>query len=304
MEETIIREFRKRAAAVSVDEPMSAHTTFRAGGKASCFAEPTEEELAELMSFVTREGLPYFVLGNGSNVLFSDAGYDGLVISIGKNMAQIRTDGGAITAGAGALLSSVAAEALRQGLTGLAFASGIPGSVGGGVFMNAGAYGGELKDVISRVTALTPAGEKKTYRTEELDFSYRHSIFAAEAAGEIVLSADFSLKEGDPDRIRETMQVLNARRREKQPLEFPSAGSTFKRPEGHFAGQLIQEAGLMGYAVGDAMVSTKHAGFVVNTGKASASDIYAVICHVQETVLEMSGVRLEPEVRLIGDFGR
>ena len=304
MEETIIREFRKRAAAVSVDEPMSAHTTFRAGGKASCFAEPTEEELAELMSFVTREGLPYFVLGNGSNVLFSDAGYDGLVISIGKNMAQIRTDGGAITAGAGALLSAVAAEALRQGLTGLAFASGIPGSVGGGVFMNAGAYGGELKDVISRVTALTPAGEKKTYRTEELDFSYRHSIFAAEAAGEIVLSADFSLKEGDPDRIRETMQVLNARRREKQPLEFPSAGSTFKRPEGHFAGQLIQEAGLMGYAVGDAMVSTKHAGFVVNTGKASASDIYAVICHVQETVLEMSGVRLEPEVRLIGDFGR
>ena len=304
MEETIIREFRKRAAAVSVDEPMSAHTTFRAGGKASCFAEPTEEELAELMSFVTREGLPYFVLGNGSNVLFSDAGYDGLVISIGKNMAQIRTDGGAITAGAGALLSSVAAEALRQGLTGLEFASGIPGSVGGGVFMNAGAYGGELKDVISRVTALTPAGEKKTYRTEELDFSYRHSIFTAEAAGEIVLSADFSLKEGDPDRIRETMQDLNARRREKQPLEFPSAGSTFKRPEGHFAGKLIQEAGLMGYAVGDAMVSTKHAGFVVNTGKASASDIYAVICHVQETVLEMSGVRLEPEVRLIGDFGR
>ena len=290
MEETIIREFRKRAAAVSVDEPMSAHTTFRAGGKASCFAEPTEEELAELMSFVTREGLPYFVLGNGSNVLFSDAGYDGLVISIGKNMAQIRTDGGAITAGAGALLS--------------AFASGIPGSVGGGVFMNAGAYGGELKDVISRVTALTPAGEKKTYRTEELDFSYRHSIFAAEAAGEIVLSADFSLKEGDPDRIRETMQVLNARRREKQPLEFPSAGSTFKRPEGHFAGQLIQEAGLMGYAVGDAMVSTKHAGFVVNTGKASSSDIYAVICHVQEKVLETSGVHLEPEVRLIGNFGR
>ena len=304
MEETIIREFRKRAAAVSVDEPMSAHTTFRAGGKASCFAEPTEEELAELMSFVTAEGLPYFILGNGSNVLFSDAGYDGLVISIGKNMAQIRTDGGAITAGAGALLSAVAAEALRQGLTGLAFASGIPGSVGGGVFMNAGAYGGELKDVISRVTALTPAGEKKTYRTEELDFSYRHSIFTAEAAGEIVLSADFSLKEGDPDRIRETMQDLNARRREKQPLEFPSAGSTFKRPEGHFAGKLIQEAGLMGYAVGDAMVSTKHAGFVVNTGKASASDIYAVICHVQETVLEMSGVRLEPEVRLIGDFGR
>ncbi len=304
MEETIIREFRKRAAAVSVDEPMSAHTTFRAGGKASCFAEPTEEELAELMSFVTREGLPYFVLGNGSNVLFSDAGYDGLVISIGKNMAQIRTDGGAITAGAGALLSAVAAEALRQGLTGLAFASGIPGSVGGGVFMNAGAYGGELKDVISRVTALTPAGEKKTYRTEELDFSYRHSIFTAEAAGEIVLSADFSLKEGDPDRIRETMQDLNARRREKQPLEFPSAGSTFKRPEGHFAGKLIQEAGLMGYAVGDAMVSTKHAGFVVNTGKASASDIYAVICHVQETVLEMSGVHLEPEVRLIGNFGR
>lgn len=304
MEETIIREFRKRAAAVSVDEPMSAHTTFRAGGKASCFAEPTEEELAELMSFVTREGLPYFVLGNGSNVLFSDAGYDGLVISIGKNMAQIRTDGGAITAGAGALLSAVAAEALRHGLTGLAFASGIPGSVGGGVFMNAGAYGGELKDVISRVTALTPAGEKKTYRTEELDFSYRHSIFAAEAAGEIVLSADFSLKEGDPDRIRETMQVLNARRREKQPLEFPSAGSTFKRPEGHFAGQLIQEAGLMGYAVGDAMVSTKHAGFVVNTGKASSSDIYAVICHVQEKVLETSGVHLEPEVRLIGNFGR
>lgn len=281
---------------------MSLHTTFRAGGTAAAYGEPTEEELAGLLPFLIDEGIPSFLLGNGSNVLFSDAGFDGLVIGIGKNMAAVLTDGDVITAGAGALLSAVAAEALRQGLSGLEFASGIPGSVGGGVFMNAGAYGGELKDVITRVTALTPSGERKTYAAERLDFSYRHSIFSDAAAGEIVLSAEFSLTPGDREKIRETMQDLNARRREKQPLEYPSAGSTFKRPAGYFAGKLIQDAGLMGYRVGGAMVSTKHAGFVVNADHATASDIYAVICSVQEKVYAASGVRLEPEVRLIGNF--
>lgn len=302
MNETAIREIRKRVAAVSTDEPMSLHTTFRAGGTAAAYGEPTEEELAGLLPFLIDEGIPSFLLGNGSNVLFSDAGFDGLVIGIGKNMAAVLTDGDVITAGAGALLSAVAAEALRQGLSGLEFASGIPGSVGGGVFMNAGAYGGELKDVITRVTALTPSGERKTYAAERLDFSYRHSIFSDAAAGEIVLSAEFSLTPGDREKIRETMQDLNARRREKQPLEYPSAGSTFKRPAGYFAGKLIQDAGLMGYRVGGAMVSTKHAGFVVNADHATASDIYAVICSVQEKVYAASGVRLEPEVRLIGNF--
>ncbi|MEE3481081.1 MAG: UDP-N-acetylmuramate dehydrogenase, partial [Lachnospiraceae bacterium] len=303
MDEVIIREIKKRAAAVSADEPMSAHTTFRSGGEAACFAEPTGEELAALLSFVSAEKIPYFILGNGSNVLFSDAGFDGLVIGIGKNMSRIAAEGAEIRAEAGAHLSSLAKAALDNSLTGLEFASGIPGSVGGGVFMNAGAYGGELKDVILGVTALTLSGEKKSYSAKELELSYRHSIFSDKAKGEVVVSASFALTPGDTGEIAAKMQDLNARRREKQPLEYPSAGSTFKRPEGHFAGQLIQEAGLMGYAVGDAMVSTKHAGFVVNTGKASASDIFAVITHVQEKVYETSGVRLEPEVRLIGKFG-
>lgn len=302
MDRAEIEEIKKYVQAVSIDEPMSAHTTFRAGGHAAVYAEPTGDELAALLSFVTTESLPYFVLGNGSNVLFSDAGYDGIVIGIGKRMAHIRSEGGVISAGAGALLSSLAAEALRAGLSGLEFASGIPGSVGGGVFMNAGAYGGELKDVIRRVTALTPAGTVKTYSANELNLSYRHSIFSDTAAGEIVLSAEFLLQPGDPEKIRTAMQELNARRREKQPLEYPSAGSTFKRPEGYFAGKLIQDAGLMGFSVGGAAVSTKHAGFVVNTDHATASDIYAVIKGVQEKVLESSGVRLEPEVRLIGEF--
>lgn len=303
MDEAIIREIRKRTAVVSVDEPMSLHTTFRAGGKASCFAEPTGKELAALLSFVSAEEIPCFILGNGSNVLFSDAGFDGLVIGLGKRMSGIAANGTVLTAEAGARLSSLAKTALEHSLTGLEFASGIPGSVGGGVFMNAGAYGGELKDVVTSVTALTPSGERKHYTAEELDLSYRHSIFSDRAAGEVIVSASFSLQPGIAAEISAKMQDLNARRREKQPLEYPSAGSTFKRPEGHFAGKLIQDAGLMGYTVGGAMVSTKHAGFVVNTGNASASDIYAVITHVQVKVFENSGVRLEPEVRLIGLFG-
>lgn len=302
MDERIIIEIKKRIRTLRTDEPMSAHTTFRAGGTAAVYAEPTEDELAELLPFLQEQGIGYFLLGNGSNVLFSDSGFDGLVIGIGRQMGRIHTEGNVLTAGAGALLSSVAAEALKHSLSGMEFASGIPGSVGGGVFMNAGAYGGEVKDILRRVTVLTPAGNRKTYAVSDLDLSYRHSIFSAGAAGEVVLSAVFALTPGDPEKIKGTTQDFSARRREKQPLEFPSAGSTFKRPEGHFAGKLIEDAGLKGFSVGGACVSEKHAGFVVNTGGATASDIYAVIRGVQERVFAASGVQLEPEVRLIGHF--
>ncbi len=282
------------------DEPMSGHTTFRTGGPAEVFASPDKKALLELYPLALSEGIPVTVLGNGSNVLVGDDGISGLVIVIGQAMSAIRTEGTKITVEAGARLTTLSKEAADAGLSGLEFAGGIPGSVGGAVMMNAGAYDGQMADVLASVTTLNTKGELTTYEANELDLSYRHSVFMEKAhKGEIIVSAELLLQPGNPDDIRAKIADFNQRRREKQPLEYASAGSTFKRPEGYFAGKLIQDAGLAGYRVGGAQVSEKHCGFVVNTGGAATADILAVIRHVKETVKQDSGVELEEEVRIL-----
>ena len=283
---------------IKINEPMSAHCTFRTGGNAAIFAEPSgEEQLAQLVTELKRQNTPYFVVGRGSNLLVPDEGYDGVIINIGKKMSDIRTDGSRIYAGAGASLAAAAAEALSHSLTGMEFASGIPGTVGGAVYMNAGAYGGEMKDIVVSSRYVAPDGSIKEINGAEHEFGYRHSVFCV--GGGIVTSAVFELKHGDFAEIKARMAELNARRREKQPLEYPSAGSTFKRPQGYFAGKLIQDSGLAGFSVGGAAVSDKHCGFVINKGGATSADILAVICHVQDTVFEKFGVMLEPEVKIL-----
>lgn len=294
------------------DEPMKKHTTFRIGGSADYYAEPDMSQISKLIEMAKACDMPVTVIGNGSNLLVGDKGIRGLVIGIGKGMSEIEvTEAVAqdftaqdnchiITAGAGAILAAVAAKAAEASLSGLEFASGIPGSVGGAVVMNAGAYGGEIKDVLIDATVLTTDGELKTVTRDELDLSYRHSIVPEK--GYIVLSARFRLTPKPKDEIKSYMAELRAKRVEKQPLEYPSAGSTFKRPEGYFAGKLIMDAGLRGYSVGDAQVSEKHCGFVVNKGEAAAADVLTLIKDVQETVLKQFGVKLEPEVKMIGEF--
>ena len=284
---------------VLTDEPMARHTTFRVGGPAEILAEPTQEELLPLLSYIKERNLPYYVLGNGSNVLVSDEGLPGVVILLGTKMGEIRADGTRITAQAGALLSQLSAFAADRALTGLEFASGIPGSVGGAVVMNAGAYGGEMKDVITEVSVLKDK-EVVTYTGAEMEFSYRHSRILDEDG--IVLSATVSLQSGEEGAIKETIRDIGEKRREKQPLNYPSAGSTFKRPEGYFAGKLIQDAGLLGYRVGGAMVSEKHGGFVINADHATAAEIHTLILDVQRKVKDAFGVDLEPEVRMMGRF--
>ena len=294
------------------DEPMKKHTTFRIGGPADYYAEPDMSRISKLIEIAKACDMPVTVIGNGSNLLVGDKGIRGLVIGIGKGMSEIEvTEAVAqdftaqdnchiITAGAGAILAAVAAKAAEASLSGLEFASGIPGSVGGAVVMNAGAYGGEIKDVLIDATVLTADGELKTVTRDELDLSYRHSIVPEK--GYIVLSARLRLTPKPKDEIKSYMAELRAKRVEKQPLEYPSAGSTFKRPEGYFAGKLIMDAGLRGYSVGDAQVSEKHCGFVVNKGEAAAADVLTLIKDVQETVLKQFGVKLEPEVKMIGEF--
>lgn len=284
------------------DEPMKKHTTFRIGGPADYYAEPDMSRISKLIEMAKACDMPVTVIGNGSNLLVGDKGIRGLVIGIGKGMSEITAQGNGriITAGAGAILAAVAAKAAEASLSGLEFASGIPGSVGGAVVMNAGAYGGEIKDVLIDATVLTAEGELKTVTRDELDLSYRHSIVPQK--GYIVLSARFMLTPKPQDEIKSYMAELRAKRVEKQPLEYPSAGSTFKRPEGYFAGKLIMDAGLRGYSVGDAQVSEKHCGFVVNKGEATAADVLTLIKDVQETVLKQFGVKLEPEVKMIGEF--
>lgn len=284
------------------DEPMKKHTTFRIGGPADYYAEPDMSRISKLIEMAKACDMPVTVIGNGSNLLVGDKGIRGLVIGIGKGMSEITAQGNGriITAGAGAILAAVAAKAAEASLSGLEFASGIPGSVGGAVVMNAGAYGGEIKDVLIDATVLTAEGELKTVTRDELDLSYRHSIVPQK--GYIVLSARFMLTPKPQDEIKSYMAELRAKRVEKQPLEYPSAGSTFKRPEGYFAGKLIMDAGLRGYSVGDAQVSQKHCGFVVNKGEATAADVLTLIKDVQETVLKQFGVKLEPEVKMIGEF--
>lgn len=284
------------------DEPMKLHTTFRVGGPADWFVTPEEEnQVCELIRFLKKENIPYYVMGNGSNLLVGDKGYRGVIIQMYKKMSQIRAmEDHVIYAQAGALLSKIAAEALNQEWTGLEFASGIPGTLGGAVMMNAGAYGGEMKHVIKSAMAVSPEGELKVLPIEQMELGYRTSVFAKN--GDIVLSAQIQLQPGNVDEIRSYMEDLKERRTTKQPLEFPSAGSTFKRPEGYFAGQLIQETGLRGFQVGGAQVSEKHCGFVINKDNATAADIMALIEEVADRVEAKFGVRLEPEVKRIGEF--
>ena len=285
---------------VYFDEPMSKHTTFRIGGNADVFIEIAADEIENVIEACNDEDVAYTVIGNGSNVLVGDKGIRGVTISIGKRMSNIKVEDDVVEAEAGALLSKTANNALNANLSGMEFASGIPGSVGGAVLMNAGAYGGEIKDILVSANVLTPKGVVKCYSNEELELSYRHSKIMDE--GGIILSAKFKLESGVYDDIKSTMQELNGRRVDKQPLNYPSAGSTFKRPEGHFAGKLIEESDLRGYRVGGAMVSEKHCGFVINYDNASAKDVRNLMKDVSKKVYEDSNVRLEPEVRFIGEF--
>ena len=282
------------------DAPMSRYTTFRVGGNADALFFPKDEsELALAFKIAKENGIPVTVIGNGSNMLVKDGGIAGLVIRLGDEFSGITVDGTRVTALAGDSLTRVAMKAYENGLTGFEFASGIPGSVGGGMAMNAGAYGGELKNVTVSARLMDPeTGEVTEYSVDELQMGYRTTL--ALTKGLIVTEAVFELTAGDKETIKATMDELNKRRRDKQPLTYPSAGSTFKRPEGHFAGALIEGAGLKGLTVGGAQVSEKHAGFIINTGSATAKDILDLIELVRQKVLKNSGVTLEPEVRILG----
>ena len=286
-----------RAAA---DEPMAEHTTFRTGGPAAVFAEPgSEEDLRALLRLASESGAEYFILGKGSNLLVSDRGYNGLVIHIGDALSGVEVHGCTIEAGAGTALGNLAAAARKNALTGLEFAGGIPGSFGGGLRMNAGAYGGEMKDVLVSAAVMDQTGCLKVLGLKELGMRYRGSRIADEEL--IVVRGTVELKEGRIPDITAYMQELAEKRRSRQPLEFPSAGSTFKRPPGYFAGKLIEDAGLKGFRVGGACVSVKHCGFVVNDSGATTADILAVCREVRRRVFEDAGVLLEPEVRFLGE---
>lgn len=286
---------------VFTGEAMSRHTTFKIGGPADYFLMPDKDtDVGRIVKICKESAIPYFILGNGSNLLVGDGGYRGAVIQIYKNMSAVTVEGTEITVQAGALLSSVAAAAKNAALTGFEFAGGIPGTMGGAVVMNAGAYGGEMKDVLTEVTVMDEEGEIVTLPADNLELGYRTSII--KTAGYIVLEAKLQLKEGNPEVIRETMKDLTIRRTTKQPLEYPSAGSTFKRPEGYFAGKLIMDSGLAGYQVGGAQVSEKHCGFVINAGGATARDVRTLMDNVRDIVYKKYGVTLEPEVKFLGDF--
>lgn len=276
------------------------YTTFRIGGPADFFAQPkTIEDLQALLDLCQQNSLSYYILGQGSNILFTDKGYRGMVICLGKPFGHIIRQGNDLRVGAGALLKDVAAYALAQKLDGLVFACGIPGSVGGAIYMNAGAYGGEMKEIVSQVKVMDKEGQIKNYLGSEMDFGYRYSRI--QAGGEVILEASLSLQEGNMDQMLEQTKDLTQRREEKQPLEMASAGSTFKRPEGYFAGKLIMDAGLAGYSYGDAAVSTKHCGFVINKGNATFADVMALVDHVQKTVQDQFGVKMQPEIRIVGE---
>nr|WP_300788412.1 UDP-N-acetylmuramate dehydrogenase [uncultured Acetatifactor sp.] len=280
---------------IHLQEPMAGHTTFRIGGPADCFVQlEDEEQLRKVRRYLGLAGVPFFVLGNGSNLLVDDAGYRGVVLQIGQKMSDISVQGCHIIAKAGATLRQVAAAALEHGLAGFEFASGIPGTVGGGVVMNAGAYGGEMSQVVDQVRVVSKEGESMVLDNDTMEFRYRGSVIRGSAF--TVTEVTFRLEPGDREAIRAKMEELAARRREKQPLEYPSAGSTFKRPEGHFAGKLIMEAGFAGYRIGGAQVSEKHCGFVINTGGATARDVQALIKEIQARVKERFRVDLEPEI--------
>lgn len=291
-------EFKKANISFLENEPMHRHTSFKIGGAADVFVSVgSKEEFAKVFSLCKVKNVPTTVLGKGSNLLVSDKGIEGVVICL-ENLNKMTVSGEKITVGAGANLAALCTFAANEGLSGLEFAFGIPGSVGGAVFMNAGAYGGEMKDVLESVTAVNSNGEIFTLFGDELCLSYRSSAF--QKNGATVLEAVFKLKKGSTEEIKASMTEIMKRRKDKQPLEFPSAGSTFKRPEGYFAGTLIEQCGLKGASVGGAEVSVKHAGFVINKGGATASDVLCLIKKVQETVFQKTGVTLEPEVIFIG----
>lgn len=297
-------DFEKTAQALGIrtkrNEPMSAHTTFRVGGCCDIMAFPNSvESVRGLIMCANASVLNYYVLGNGSNVLLSDKGFRGAIILLSADFSEITVKDDVITAAAGASLQRVCRLALESGLSGMEFAYGIPGTVGGAVYMNAGAYGGEIKDIVSRVTCVNRQGEIITYKADELDLSYRSSRFST--SGEIILSADFKLEKGDSSSIKARMDELMERRKSRQPLEYPSAGSAFKRPEGTFAGLVIEQSGLKGYTVGGAQISEKHANFIINRGGATADDIMTLISEVKKTVKEKTGYELECEIRIIDD---
>lgn len=306
-----------KRGAVMENEPLNKHTTFRTGGAARYFIRPAStKELAGLVRYLYNNKIEYFVLGNGSNLLVSDAGYDGVVIDLGKNdgtdFTMLGIDDGTdpstecregeiiFDTGAGCLMSAIGRFALQFSASGFECLSGIPGCIGGACIMNAGAYGAEIKDVLRSVEAVTPQGEIVKLPASELAFGYRSSSLSEQRY--IVARAEFTLHKGNAGDIKKKMDECTEKRREKQPLEYPSAGSTFKRPEGHFAGKLIEDAGLKGFSVGGAQVSEKHCGFVINKDHASAADIYKLIREVQKRVYEASGILLEPEVRMLGTF--
>lgn len=282
-------------------EPMAAHTTFQVGGAADFFIKITSlQQLVKTIPYLNALGLEYFILGNGSNLLVSDNGYQGVILQIGSSMSDITVEGTRIRAQAGASLAKLAKTAMEHGLTGLEFAAGIPGTVGGAVVMNAGAYGGEMEQVVTGVQVVAQDGNILELDHNGMEFSYRSSILKDRPF--VVTEVTFVLKEGDQPSIQAKMEEYAQQRRSKQPLQYPSAGSTFKRPDGYYAGKLIMDAGLRGLRVGGAQVSEKHCGFIINDSHALASDIYELIQEVRERVYERFGVRLEPEVIMLGRF--
>lgn len=297
-----VDEIRSRMAPehILLNEPMKDHTTFRIGGPADCLILPASmEDVAFVFQCLKRHDIPFVILGNGSNVLVLDKGIRGAVIKFNSPISAIRKKKNTLTAGAGALLRDVSEFAAENNLSGMEFACGIPGSIGGAVFMNAGAYDGEMKNIVSAVRAISPKGEIVQFAANELDFGYRHSIF--QENGCAICEVDLTLTPGNAEEIKEKIAGFTERRESKQPLEIPSAGSTFKRPEGHYAGTLIEQTGLKGFTVGGAQVSDKHAGFVVNAGDATAKDVLELIRQVQDRVFEKHHVKLFPEVRILGE---
>ena len=283
---------------VLFDEPLCGHTSFKIGGPADALALPvSRDELIRLLNVLKNEKVPYMIMGNGSNLLFSDSGYRGVVVKIGPNMAKMNISNSTIYTEAGVFLSAVSAEAMKARLTGLEFASGIPGTVGGAVCMNAGAYGSEIKDIFESAEVLTDDGLIKSYSLSEMNFGYRSSRLLAENT--LLLSATFNLSPGGYEEIKAKTDELAASRRAKQPLDLPSAGSTFKRPPGHFVGKLIMDSGLRGYTIGGAQVSEKHCGFIVNKGGASCKDVLNLIEYIQNKVSNDFNVMLIPEIRII-----
>ena len=286
---------------ILIEEPMKKHTTFRIGGPAEYLILPqTTEEIADVIKLCRQEEIPWYIVGNGSNLLVADEGVRGVVIQLLRNFNQIQVEGCQIRMQAGAQNAAVAKRALDASLTGFEFAAGIPGTIGGAVVMNAGAYGGEMKDILKEVTVLDQNGMIRTIPAEELELGYRTSIIARK--GYVVLEAVIVLKTGDPKEIKAAMDDLKEKRVTKQPLEYPSAGSTFKRPEGYFAGKLIMDAGLRGFSVGGAQISEKHCGFVINKGNATAKDVTELMDETKKIVMEKFGVALEPEVKRLGQF--